>query len=159
MADDARPSDGGKGWAALAVGIVGLGVLSVLTTLPVRSLVLRMDPLTGSLYTERAAFGVETGADKRPSAFERRAVEAGVEWEAQPTFFSEYGMSIFGSSLYRGCGRAPAIYGYVGILEAWSAGASDEEVREVVQALRGQSEEERSETLGRLADAWFERSG
>ena len=160
--DYANVADAGRGPSRRAVLIVvavvaALVLALILPTLPARTVVRRMDAVTGSVsHQTRYPFGFTTTPTVTPSPLERRLRRDGIAWTPAWRFVNETSYDALGQRRASACGGGPPILVVAPILGLFATDADDAEVREFVGTMEFGTDAERQAAVDAMFDGAVE---
>lgn len=139
----------------IAVGVLLMAVLA-LPAITVRQVESRMDAVTGSITWKTVwLFGITSGPRRDVSPLESRLKSSGITWTPSSHFLHNTHHNVFGAAIGYECGSAPPIYRLRPVLNDFTGGSTDTQLREFVRVMQFGTEAEQSAAV----DAASENDG
>jgi hypothetical protein len=143
-------------WVAMGVGIALALVL--FSSVPVRRVQLRIDPVTGSMSRRTVwPFGIASRLTVTPSPLALRLKQIGVQRNPTWQFLSESEYTLWGRPLSVRCATAPPIYQIRPVLQDFVAASTDEELRRFAQVLHSGRPDEQQAAIDAAAEKGLAR--
>lgn len=144
----------------LLAGAIGVPALAAAVFLEFRHDSIEIDAITGSRRVcSEWPLGFTTGGAVRASALEQRLNAMGVTWSRDWHVLNVYSYSAVGLNVRRGCGSSPPIFSANAAMPLFAESASDEEVRDLIDALQKGSATEQNDALNAAIDIAFRPHG